>query len=208
MAKPAVVHLVYGKQMIRYLNGSRKLGITFGKVRDTLPRAYNLYTDATWATEEDRLSFGGWVIHRYGGAIAWSAQRQKSIALSSMEAEIMAASDGAREVMWMELLVTDLAERVDGIEPYIPTLYCDNQGAVDLLLDTKFHQKAKHIEVRYFFLRKELIQRNPLVIQHIPGVDQPADMLTKQLGTVEFRRHMGTLGEYSCTVRSVWKHSI
>jgi len=73
------------------------------------------------------------------------AQRQKLIALSLMEAEIMAALEGARLVIWLKKLTKDLKER-DNDNPFIPTLYCNNKGTVDLLYDMKYHQKAKHIE--------------------------------------------------------------
>jgi hypothetical protein len=91
----------------------------------------------TWGTEHDWISFQGMVVIRYGGAVIWMAQRQKSTALSSMEAEIMAASEGARLVVWLEKLTRDLGERDD--DPFIPTLYCDNKSMVDLSYDTKHY---------------------------------------------------------------------
>ena len=66
------------------------------------------------------------------------AQRQKSTALSSIEAEIMAASEGARSAVWLKKLTRDLGERDDD-DPFIPTLYCDNRGTVDFSYDTKHH---------------------------------------------------------------------
>jgi hypothetical protein len=93
---------------------------------------------------------------RYRGAVIWMAQRQKSTALSSIEAEIMAASEGARSAVWLEKLTRDLGER-DDANPFIPTLYCDNKGAVDLSYDTKHHQKAKHIKTRYLFVRSDIV---------------------------------------------------
>ena len=62
--------------------------------------AYNVWIDATWGTEEDRISFQGMVVIRYGGAVNWHAQWQRATTLSSMEAEIMAASEGAKEMAW------------------------------------------------------------------------------------------------------------
>ena len=72
------------------------------------------------------------VVIRYGGAINWHAQWQRSTALSSMEAEIMAASEGAKEMAWMEKLTADIEENTPYKNaPYTPTLYCDNQGGLD-----------------------------------------------------------------------------
>jgi hypothetical protein len=73
------------------------------------------------------------------------------MALSLMEAEIIAASEGARLAVWLEKLTRDLGER-DNDDPFIPTLYCDNKGTVNLSYNTKYHQKAKYIETRYLFI--------------------------------------------------------
>jgi len=62
-----------------------------------------------------------------------------------MEAEIIAVLEGVRLVVWLKKLMRDLEKRDDD-NPFIPTLYCDNKGTVDLLYDIKYHQKAKHIE--------------------------------------------------------------
>jgi len=67
------------------------------------------------------------------------AQRQKSTALSSMEAEIMAASEGARSAVWLKKLTRDLGERDNNNNPFIPTLYCDNKGTVNLSYNTKHY---------------------------------------------------------------------
>ena len=63
----------------------------------------------------------------------------------------MAASKGARSVIWLEKLTRDLGERDDD-NPFIPTLYCDNKSTVNLLYDIKYHQKAKHIKTQYLFI--------------------------------------------------------
>jgi len=64
-----------------------------------------------------------------------------------MEVEIMAALEGARLAVWLKKLMRDLGERDDNDnDPFIPTLYYDNKSTVNLLYDTKHHQKAKHIK--------------------------------------------------------------
>ena len=155
------------------------------------PSHYYIFTDATWATENDRISFQGITVMRYGGVTAWTANRQKSTALSSMEAEIMAASEGSRLVAWLEKLTRNLSE---GRDKYIPTLFCDNQSTVDLCYDTKHHQKAKHIETRYLYVRNDMVLKDRLHIDHIPGKDQPADIFTQQLPIDLFNKHKRALG--------------
>jgi len=67
------------------------------------------------------------------------------MALSLIEAEIMAALEGARLAVWLKKLTRDLGERDDD-NLFIPTLYYNNKGTVNLLYDIKHHQKAKHIK--------------------------------------------------------------
>ena len=75
-----------------------------------------------------------------------------------MEVEIMAALEGVRLAVWLEKLTRDLGERDDDDgNPFIPTLYCNNKGTVNLLYDMKHHQKAKHIEIRYLFVRNNMV---------------------------------------------------
>ena len=57
MSKPAMIHYQYSKILLRYLNGTKEVGITYSNQQGQLPRSYNVWTDATWGTEEDRISF-------------------------------------------------------------------------------------------------------------------------------------------------------
>jgi hypothetical protein len=109
-----------------------------------------------------------------------------------MDAEIIAGHEGAKEAAWMEKVTNDLGER--GLEPYIPTLYCDSVAATQLMKDTKFHARAKHIEIRYFYIRNDMVQRNRLQIQLIPSKEQVADILTKQLPYEGHWRHAQAMG--------------
>jgi hypothetical protein len=72
-----------------------------------------------------------------------------------MDLEIITANEGAKEAMWLEKVIEDLGKR--GSNPYIPTLYYNNLGGINLMKDTKFHNKAKHIEIRYFFIRNNMV---------------------------------------------------
>jgi len=88
----------------------------------------------------------------------------------------MAASEGARLAVWLKKLTRDLEER-DNDNPFIPTLYCDNKGTVNLSYDTKHHKKAKHIKTRYLFVRNDMVQRGRLEVL-------PIDQFTKHCATL------------------------
>ncbi|KAI0997191.1 hypothetical protein K3495_g10994 [Podosphaera aphanis] len=102
----------------------------------------------------------------------------------------MAASEGARELAWMEKVCSDLGLKFDSP----PTLRIDNEPAIDLSKATKFHTKAKHIEIRHFFIRNDMVQRNRIEVVHTPGTDQIADVLTKQLPKDQFRKLLRGFG--------------
>ena len=193
MSKPGIEHYRTVKHLLRYIKGTRTVGITYSGRTEHSPTDYDIYMDATWGTENDRISFQGMAVTRYGGTTSWAAQQQHSTALSSMKAKVISASEGGKEATWLEKLTRDIGERSDN-RKYIPTLYCDNLGAVELLHDTKFHRKAKHIKIQYMFMRNDLVEQNKLKVQHISGKDQLVDIFTKQLPYDDFARYCATLG--------------
>ena len=77
---------------------------------------------------------------------------------------------------------------------FMPELFCDNQGAIDIIKTPRLNKRSKHIDVRYIWLRRDIVEKGKLRIIHIPGKEQPADMLTKQLPVVVFRKHSTALG--------------
>ena len=89
----------------------------------------------------------------------------------------MALSDASREIIartqfFQELRITPLM---------IPVVLSDNQSALDIAENPKNYQRAKHIDIRYHFIRHAL-RNNQLSIDYIPSTHQPADVLTKALG--------------------------
>ena len=74
----------------------------------------------------------------------------------------------------MEKLWLDLNQ-----ERFVPTLWCDNQAAKEFCKDSgKFHNKAKHIETRYFYVRNDMCITGRMNIDKIAGTENPADILT------------------------------
>jgi hypothetical protein len=184
MTSPAIEHLRVSKEMLRYLQGTINLGILYSNN----PEA-NIYADASWGTAEDRTSYTGWVVIDYNGAISWASQKQKCTAQSSMEAEFIAASEASREVAWLEKLWKEIkpAQKT-------PTLWCDNEPALAITGTTKYHNRAKHIDIRYSFIRNDMVKRGRLKVEYIPGADQIADALTKQLSIDQFKRFRYEMG--------------
>ncbi|RAL64946.1 hypothetical protein DID88_001537 [Monilinia fructigena] len=193
MHAPGESHLVLAKHLLQYLAGTYSVGTVYSNRLNMLSYEYRAYTDSTWGSAADRKSVQGVALIRYGGAIVWSSTKQKSTSLCTMEAEIIAANEGAKELAWMEKLVKDLGERSEE-EPFIPTLYCDNASGVDWMQENKFHSKAKHIDIRWHYIRKDMVDTKRLHVVWIPGTEQTADILTKQLTYPGFITHGKGLG--------------
>lgn len=116
-----------------------------------------------------------------GGAIAWSSRRQRSVALSTTEAEFIATSEASKEIIWLQRLLNGILES----DLQIPVLQVDNASAVKLIRNPEFHQRSKHIDVRYSFVREKVAEKI-LDVVHIPGSQQVADIFTKPLPTPRF----------------------
>jgi hypothetical protein len=111
-----------------------------------------------------------------GSEIAWSSQREWSFELPKTETEFIAASEGAKELLWLKRLLGELGGK--GSE--VPTLYVDSAIAVKLAKNPEFHKRSKHVKVLYYFVR-ECYQDGRIAVEHIDGLKQLADLLTKPL---------------------------
>ena len=136
------------RNILRYLRGTLELSLCYGE-QDMSVRGY---ADSDYAGSVDsRKSTSGYVFTVAGGPVSWASRLQPCVALSTTEAEYMAATEAAKEALWLSRLVGDLGMAVDA-----PMLHCDSQSAIALAQNPVFHAKTKHIEVRYHFIREVL----------------------------------------------------
>jgi hypothetical protein len=107
------------------------------------------YVDANWASQPHRHSMSGYTVLLHSSPVAWSARKQTIIALSTAEAKYIALTAVMCEILYLQALIVEL------YEPIIPPIpvYCDNQGAVTLATDKKFHAHMKHIDLRYHYVQ-------------------------------------------------------
>ena len=174
------------KRILKYLNGTVELGIQYNR---TGKKTIEAFSDADYAQDvETRRSTSGTVCKFADGAITWLSQKQKCVALSTTEAEIIAANEAAKDVIWLRKLYHDLIEYSD-----IPVLKCDNTGAVKLTKNPEFHKRTKHIDTRYFWIREKQIDGD-LKVEHISGEKQVADILTKPVSKPRFQKLRQLLG--------------
>jgi Reverse transcriptase (RNA-dependent DNA polymerase) len=186
MTKPTSTHWQAAKGVLRYLNGTSTYGIIFGGNASLDLMAY---CDADYAGDLDsRRSTTGYVFILNGGAISWSSRLQQTVAVSTTEAEYMAAAAAIKEALWLRSLLHSL--HLD-----IPTINinADSQGAIKLLKNPVFSMRSKHIDVIYHFAR-ERVARKDVTFTYIKTDHMVADLLTKPVPAIKFnfcRNEMG-----------------
>lgn len=173
---PSQQHVNAIKRVIRYLINTKDLYICYGESSDLTG-----YSDSDFAGDVDtRKSTTGYIFNMNGGPITWCSQKQKTIALSTTEAEFVAACEAAKEILWLQQLLLELGENVKYV-----SLYVDNQSAIKLISNPVYHKKTKHIDVKFNFIR-EKVELGIIKLNYIPSNSQLADMLTKALPTQAF----------------------
>lgn len=123
-----------------------------------------------------------------GTAVSWASQLQKSVALSTTEAEFVAASEGAKELVWLNRLLSEI-----GTSGETPILFVDNASAIKLVKNPEFHKRSKHIAVRYYFVR-ELYQSGDINVEFVASENQLGDMFTKPLNPNKFKIMCSKIG--------------
>lgn len=186
-AKPSIRHWAAIKRVLRYIRGSRQVGIVYSREGPNLA----MFTDSDWAgCRETRASTTGFVAIHQGGPISWRSARQKCVATSSCEAEFIAGSAAAQEVAWLRSIFKNIDE--DVVKG--PTsLYIDNTGAAELAADVKASKRSKHIDIRYHHLRR-CAADGTIRIERVSSASNLADLCTKPLDKVKyigFRKGLG-----------------
>jgi hypothetical protein len=177
MAYPTQEHWKHAIYLLRYLHGTASLGLRLGH-GETL----EAYCDSDYASDLDkRRSTTGYCYILYGGAISWQSKHQRTIALSTTEAEYQSASGAAKEGLWLRYLLPEY-----GIECTPLIIKSDSQGAIASLKNPMFSQRTKHIDVIHHFVR-EKVADGILNFEFCPGAENVADVLTKPLPGPKFR---------------------
>ena len=113
--------------------------------------------------------------------IAWQSLKKKIMALLTCEAEYVAAATAACQAVWLRRLLGELT----GEEAHPPTLMVDNQPAVALAKNSVLHDRSKHIDIKFHFLR-DCVDGRQIVIKFVETGRQLADIITKSLGRLRF----------------------
>lgn len=171
-------HWVAAKRILRYLQGTRDVGIIYGgSGAGAGALVLYGYADADWANDRDtRRSTTGYAFMLGGGCVSWGSKLQPTVALSSSEAEYMGTTPAVQEALVQRQLLCDLHLKQE--QPTI--IFEDNQGCIAMSNNPVMLKRTKHIDVRYHFIR-EKVENGDVVLKYIPTEDQLADLLTKPL---------------------------
>lgn len=188
MERPTKVHMNAVKRILRYIKGTLQYGLIYSKEKEG--NVLIGYSDSDLGGDlDDGKSTGGVVFYLDESIITWVSQKQRCVALSSCEAEFMAATSAACQGIWLRNVLT----QITGEDMGPVTLCIDNRSAIDLAKNPVFHGRSKHIDIRFHFIR-ECVERGEVVLKHVPSQEQRADVLTKALATVKFERMRKLLG--------------
>jgi hypothetical protein len=188
MENPTTEHMSAVKHVLRYIAGTRSYGCHYGR-KTTDPKLIG-YSDSDMAGDvDDRKSTTGVLFFLGSSPITWQSQKQKVVALSSCEAEYVAATTAACQGVWLARLLGDMNK----VAPGGVTLRIDNKSAISLSKNPVFHDRSKHIETRYHYIR-ECVEDRWAEVEYVRTEDQLADILTKALGRIKFEELRSKIG--------------
>ena len=195
-ANPGQVHWTAVKRILRYLHGTRNMGLIFRKLSLTskhiFPHAITSmiptgFVDADFARDTStRRSCTGFIFFLADAPISWQTRQQPTVAMSTMEAEFMAACAAAQESLWLRQLLMEFG----CLFPVPIPLHEDNKACLDYSNNNTSHQRTKHISIRYHFIR-DLIQARTIQLVAVASADNVADIFTKPLDKRVFQHLRG-----------------
>ncbi|KAK8694437.1 hypothetical protein V6N13_071989 [Hibiscus sabdariffa] len=181
-------HWTTVKNILKYLRRTKDVFLVYGGEKELGIKGY---TDASFQTDkDDSRTKLGFVFCLNGGAVSWKSSKQDTVADSTTEAEYIAASETAKEAVWIKKFISEL-----GVVPSISDvvgLYCDNNGAITQAKEPRSHQRSKHILICFHLIR-EIVDRGDVEICKVHTDDNIADPLMKPLAQQKYDRHTKSL---------------
>ncbi|CAL2270573.1 unnamed protein product [Prunus armeniaca] len=184
---PTNKHYGTAKRVLRYIKGTLDYGLEYVKGRKACLIGF---CDSDWGGSlEDSKSTSGYAFSFGSGVFSWASVKQNCVALSTAEAEYISASEATTQAIWLRFVLEDFGE----IQTEATPLHCDNTSAIAITKNSVFHQKTKHIDRRYHFI-KDALQEGTIDLVYCPTKEQVADIFTKPLAKDRFNYLRSMLG--------------
>lgn len=173
---PEQKHWTAVKDVLRYLKGTDGIGLLYQTPAPSSDLDIQVYTDADWAGDaQDRKSTSGLIILLSGCPVIFASRQQPVVALSSTEAEFVAACEATEELMWLTSFLSELK-----ITHKKPTMHVDNRSAIRIIRNNEMQRRSKHIDIKFHFVRS-IHAEGQFELCAIDTESQLADFLTKAL---------------------------
>ena len=197
ITNPGPKHWKAAKNALRYLKETKDYGLILGckdHYRENKMEIKELkfkgLSDADFANSiDDRRSIGGILVNLWNSPIAWTSKIQPTVALSTTEAEYMALCKLTQELFYFRKLCKEMKLNIK--EPI--TMMEDNNSCIKISQNDEFHQRTKHIDVKYHFIR-EALEKGIVQIKRVDSKENIADIFTKPLAKVQFEKLRDLLG--------------
>ncbi|KAL4018000.1 hypothetical protein IC575_021587 [Cucumis melo] len=181
MSNPGKEHWKAVKWVLRYLKGSASVSLCYSRDCDksTLLEGF---TDADYAADLDkRRSLSGHIFRLYGNVVSWKVNLQPVVALSTTESEYISLGEAVKEAVWLKRIVGELLS-----QEFIPIIHCDSQSAIHLAKNPSHHERSKHIDVKFHYIRNVIAQKDVELVK-VHTVENLSNMLTKALSAHRFK---------------------
>lgn len=197
METPREEHLSAVRRIQRYVAGTRNWGLTYLGGKEEKPSLLG-YSDSDLAGDtDDHRSTSGQIFFTGGSPVTWQSSKQRVVvALSSCEAEYIAAAAACQGV-WLARLLTDVL----GADAHAPKLMVDNQSTISLVKNPVHHDRTKHVDIKFHYLR-ECAEQKLIEVAFVGTADQLGDIFTKSLGRTRFHELCSKIGVSDLRQRS------
>lgn len=199
MERPTSEHQQAVKRIVRYVAGTLDHGLHYPRC----PGAAHFvgYSDSDHAGDIDTSKSTSGILFFLGKClVSWQSVKQQVVALSSCEAEYIAASTACTQALWLARLLGDLLVR----DTRTVQLLVDSKSALALAKNPVFHERSKHIRLRYHFIRS-CLEEGSIEASYINTTDQLADLLTKPLGRIKFLELCSRIGMIRLSHKTTYK---
>jgi hypothetical protein len=192
MHNPGQMHWHEAKRILRYLKGVKSERFVFLKGESSEKYKLYGYVDADWAANRDnRRSRAGYIFKIGRCIVCWASVLEATVALSSAESELMAATLATKEAIYLR----DLLQFLGHAQTTPTTMFEDNSACIRLSINSEFHKRTKHIDMKWFFVR-ERHNSQEILLKKIRSEDNIADLFTKALSSKQFMLLTSYMYEY------------